>query len=70
LDGNLLNVRDFGATGDGTTDDSAAILATVAALPMYTFPHKLITQIMRVLGTRTPPRTTGHPRDPAWYTEQ
>jgi hypothetical protein len=46
LDGNLLNVRDFGATGDGTTDDSAAILAAVAALPMYTFPHKLITQII------------------------
>jgi hypothetical protein len=28
-----VNVRDFGARGDGTTDDAAAVLAAVAALP-------------------------------------
>jgi hypothetical protein len=28
-----LNVRDFGATGNGTTDDSTAILAAISALP-------------------------------------
>src|SRR5207247_11386284 len=29
----IINVKDFGATGNGTTDDRLAIVAAVAALP-------------------------------------
>lgn len=31
--GEIISVKDFGAVGDGTTDDSAALSAAIAALP-------------------------------------
>jgi hypothetical protein len=34
----MVNVRDFGATGDGITDDSPAFEAALAALPPYPLP--------------------------------
>lgn len=46
LDGNLLNVKTYGATGNGTTDDTAAILAAIAALPVYQTNFNLLTQII------------------------
>lgn len=33
IDGAIVNVLDYGAVGDGSTDDAAAIIAAVAALP-------------------------------------
>lgn len=35
LFGDILNVKNFGAAGDGTQDDTAAILAAVASAPLY-----------------------------------
>ena len=32
IDGNVVNVRDYGAVGDGTTDDTAAIKSAIAAI--------------------------------------
>jgi hypothetical protein len=42
----LLNVKDYGAAGDGTIDDTAAILAAIAALPSYSAAHNGIANII------------------------
>jgi len=38
IDGMVVNVRDFGAVGDGTTDDTAAIVAAIAYTKTLTRP--------------------------------
>lgn len=46
LDGGMLNVLNYGATGDGTTDDTAAINAAIAALPTYTGNYNVLARII------------------------
>jgi hypothetical protein len=45
-DSNFLNVQGYGATGNGVTDDTAAIMAAIAALPSYSAAHNNTCQII------------------------
>jgi peptidoglycan hydrolase-like protein with peptidoglycan-binding domain len=45
-DSGIINVRNFGAVGDGVTDDTAAILRSIAQLPAYSTAHLFDTRII------------------------
>jgi hypothetical protein len=45
-DSGLLDVRQFGAFGDGVADDTNAILSAIAALPVYGREHPFLARIV------------------------
>lgn len=77
LRGQIVNVKAYGAAGDGVTDDTSAILAAIAATPeagvlwLPTGNYKLSNELvidhsMRVLGDCRTSLTQTNPAKPIW----